>query len=464
MSDRSGTLDRQNLDKVKYMASAKIQARLLKGFRDYLPSEMIPRTEMLNKVEAIFQSYGFAPLKTPALEYRDVLMGKYGDEGDKLLYSFEDNGGRMVAMRYDLTVPLARVVAQYPELERPFKRYQIDTVWRAEKPGRGRFREFSQCDVDIIGSDSTMADAECICVIASVLNGLGVNRFVIKVNNRKLLNGLLARYHVTGMDKVNDTLRIIDKLDKIGTDGVVELLASEQDWSTLQAREMLEQLHSGANDLEYLKGLPETSEGANRLAEVMELALGGSAGQAVASGGQLVVDLSVARGLDYYTDTIYETNMLDLPGFGSVMSGGRYDDLLGTFTGASLPAVGVSLGVDRLFAGLKELELISEQPGTAPILVTVFPGTSPSTAIATATRLRQEGLKVELYPGAAKLDKQFKYANRKGIEAVLIIGPDEEQAGTVRIKSFTTGEQTTVPAGEAAGYLRNLLAKSTTQV
>lgn len=420
--------------------------RPLAGFRDELPDEMIPMRGMLGTIADTFESFGYAPIDTPALERSDVLLGKYGDEGDKLLYRFRDNGDRDVALRYDLTVPLARVVAAHADLPMPFRRYQIAKVWRAERPGRGRFREFSQCDVDVVGAKTGVADAECLQVIAGVLRALGVHRFRIRVNNRKLLNDVLARFGVVTTARIHETLRTVDKLDKIGPDKVITHLTEEAGWAPGDASRLLDAL---SGDLSAVERQAPDSEGLAELRGMLALADAAGLGEVVTP------DLTIARGLDYYTGAIYETNLLDLPGFGSVMSGGRYDDLLRDLCGRDLPAVGVSLGISRLFAGLQELGLVRGRRSPADALMVWFGDEHAQATFACAAALRAAGVAVLLHPGPAKMGKQFKLADKLGLPCVLMIGADEAAAGTVKVKWLDTGDQLAVAVGEAAAHLRD---------
>lgn len=417
---------------------ATVEARILRGFRDYLPDVMLPRQRMLDRVASVFESFGFAPLSTPALEYADILLGKYGDEGDKLLYRFFDNGERDIALRYDLTVPLARVVGMNRDLVKPFKRYHIAPVWRAETPGRGRFREFTQCDVDIVGSESLMADAECLAVGAAVLRALGVERFELRVNNRKLLTGLLERVSVSGAAALG-VLRTVDKLPKIGEDKTRELLQSENKLDAAACDAIFAFLKLAPDELASFFADSEIGrKGAAELAELLALA------ESLGIRDRVAVDLSIARGLDYYTGTIYETFLLDLESIGSVMSGGRYDDMIGMFGGESIPSVGISLGVDRLFFGLQELGLVTPQVSPTQVLVTVFDENTRKHAYDIATRLRAAGVRTEVFLGTGKLKKQFQYADRKHIPTAVVAGPDELARGEVTVKDLKTGAQQTV--------------------
>lgn len=436
-----------------------ITPRTLKGFRDILPGEMIPRQRMMAALEEVFRRYGFLPLMTPALEYAQILTGKYGDEGDSLLYRFLDNGERDVALRYDLTVPLARVVAQYPELPRPFRRFQIAPVWRAEKPARGRFREFFQCDGDIVGSPDVIADAEIIQMGTDMLRALGVEKFTVRINNRKILSGLMSEIGVEPGPAEMGILRTIDKLPKIGEEKTRGLLASENALEASAIDRIFEFLSIEGSPREIqarLEGFyPADGVGAlgvKELGEVLDFL------ETVGLLERVAVDLSIARGLNYYTGTIYETFLDDLPGFGAVMSGGRYDGLIGTFSREEIPGVGISLGIDRLLAGLGELGLLSEETTTASVLVTIFDPDLVAPAARAASKIREAGVACELYPQAARLKKQLKYAERTGKSFAIIIGSDEAEKGVVQVKHLAERSQEEVSLEEIGPWLAGRLA------
>ena len=342
------------------MTTPRITPRTLKGFRDYPPEAMIPRQRLIDTARRVYESYGFMPIDTPALEYLEILAGKGGEETDKQLYKFQDHGGRWVGLRFDLTVPLARFAAQHVgELGIPLKRYHIATVWRGENTQRGRYREFMQCDFDTIGTRSVAADIETVLVIHDLFRQLGFREFTIHVNNRMVLTGLLERLDLAG--KATDVLRALDKLAKIGPERVAEEIVAAGATAE-QAREVLRLAGlSGANDdvlrqLEPLvAGSQRGQEGAARLKELLD---------GVAAAGvppeRLRLDVSIARGLDYYTGTVVETYLDALPGIGSVCSGGRYDNLAELYTNQELPGIGASLGLDRLLAAMEELQMIEK--------------------------------------------------------------------------------------------------------
>lgn len=438
---------------------AKINPRVLKGFRDYLPEVMIPRQHMLGTIERTFLRFGFVPLMTPALEYFDILSGKYGEEGESLLYRFTDNGGRDVALRYDLTVPLARVIAQYGDLTLPFRRFQIAPVWRAEKPARGRFREFVQCDGDIVGSADMIADGEIVHLACSLLFDLGVERFKLRVNNRKVLSGLMRGIGIGEGSQEMGVLRTIDKLPKIGADATRGLLRDENGLGDAQSDRVFDFLSIEGETPEILARLdgffPEDSIGRRGTSELRELF---AIAAALGLSDRVAIDLSIARGLNYYTGTIYEAFLGDLEGFGAVMGGGRYDDLIGVFKGESVPAVGISLGIDRLLQGLVELGLLETSRSVAQVLVTVFDAERAPIAAAISREVRAAGIACELYPEKAKLKKQFRHAERSGIRYVVVAGPDELALDRVTVKDLASGEQETIARGELGVQLSRRIA------
>ena len=440
--------------------AAQINARTLKGFRDHLPADMVPRREMLRTVERVFELHGFAPIDTPALEYAEVLAGKYGAEGDKLLYQFADHGGRQVALRYDLTVPLARVVAQHGGgLVMPLRRYHIASVWRADKPQRGRFREFMQCDVDIAGSASAAADTEVLVTGMAAVRALGVTDFTLHLNHRDLLRALLAAAAVAEPDAQLAALRVIDKWDKIGADGVRRELAKVPDLQeasidTLMSLFALAPVTDNDDLLARLRARLGELPCLDRLAEVLEL---------VAAAGlaeHIRIDPTIARGLDYYTGVIFETRLTDprLCGIGAVMSGGRYDGLIGMFGKQAVPAVGISLGLDRLLAALAELGLAASDGGAASVYVTVFDEERRAASVAIANRLRAAGVAAELDTEGGKLAKQFKRADRRGSRFVVVIGDREAANHEAVVKNLHTGEQRTMATAEVAEQVAGALS------
>ena len=434
-----------------------IQPRTLKGFPDFLPAAMIARERLIETATRVYRSFGFVPISTPALELTEILLGKGGAESDRLMYRFEDRGGRDVAMRFDLTVPLARFVAQHQhELGMPFKRYHIAPVWRGENTQAGRYREFVQCDFDTIGTESAVSDIETGVVIHDLMRALGVERFRIRVNNRKVLTGLLERLDLAGASV--PVLRALDKSEKVGPDEVVAEIVREAGTSETQAREVLKITElSGRDDdviaaLDRVVGGSATGElGAAWLREVRTgLRAAGVADKNVQ------VDVSIARGLDYYTGTVFETFLDDLPEIGSVCSGGRYDDLASVYTKTRLPGIGASLGLDRLLAALEQLGMVEKTSATADVLVTFFSKNRGADYVALASTLRASGLAVELYPEPKKLGKQLEYADRRGHRFAVIVGDEEWKQGVAQVKVLATKESLEVGLGELGERLRAL--------
>ncbi|MFQ5653978.1 MAG: histidine--tRNA ligase [Planctomycetota bacterium] len=433
--------------------SMRVQA--LRGFRDYLPAEMLSRDRMLAIVRRVFESYGYPPLQTPALEYSEVLAGKYGEEGEMLMYRFRDHGDRDVCLRYDLTVPLARVVAEHGSLPMPFRRYQIAPVWRAEKPARGRFREFMQCDVDLVGVDDASADAEMILVDIAVLRSLGIEGFQVRVNHRGLLSALTRSLGIEPGERESAFLRLLDKLPKMGEERFSAELEKELGLAAAERARLLSTVRSGGDPAGAIDALArelDTDSGGRsaleRLRQVVERV------QAAGEAGRLRIDASIARGLSYYTGIIYETLLDDLPEYGSVMSGGRYDRLVGVFTGRELPAVGISFGVDRFFSALEEIGLVDKTGNPARVLVVQVAEQGFRAAFAIADRFRRAGIPTLLYPAPARLKKQFQHADTLGIPFTAVVGEAEEARGTVSLKEMATGIQVEVPVEEAIARLR----------
>lgn len=425
----------------------RIEPRTLKGFRDYLPEAMIPRERLIETAKRVYRSYGFTPIDTPALEYLEILTGKGSDETDKQLYKFQDPGDRWVGMRFDLTVPLARFAAQHiHELGTPWKRYHIATVWRGENTQRGRFREFMQCDFDTIGTLSPVADVETVLVIHDLFKALGFEAFTIRLNNRLLLNGLLEKLDLA--DRSVAVLRALDKLAKIGPEKVAAEMAETAGAAPAQAAAVLKLAGlAGSNDAvlsqvePLVKGSPKGEAGVQKLRDLLA-----AAGAAGVPETRLKLDVSIARGLDYYTGTIYETFLDALPTIGSVCSGGRYDNLAGLFTSQQLPGVGASLGLDRLLDAMQTLNLIEQVSTPAPAFVVYFVESRLHDYLQLAARIRAAGIGCELYPEAKKIGKQLQYADKRGFHVALIAGDDELSAGNVQVKDLKTGTSTTVPA------------------
>jgi histidyl-tRNA synthetase len=419
---------------------------------------MIPREWLIETARRVYRSYGFSPIDTPALEYLEILLGKGSEETDKQLYRFEDNGGRAVGMRFDLTVPLARFAAQhFAELGTPFKRYHIATVWRGERQQRGRYREFMQCDFDTIGTLSVAADIETALVIHDLLLALGLTAFTIHVNNRAVLTGLLERLELA--DKSVPVLRALDKLAKVGRDVVAAEMIETAGASPEQALRVL--------DLATIRG-----DHAETLSQLGRLVAGSETGEAgVARLAELTSALSatgvpsarvhiapaVARGLDYYTGTIFETFLNELPGIGSVCSGGRYDNLAELYSSQPLPGIGASLGLDRLLAALEELGRLEKVATAAPVFIPYFDATRLTDYLQLAAGLRQAGIGVEVYPDPKKLGQQLKYADRKGFRVALIAGENEFQAQQIQLKNLSTAQSQTISLAGGIGPLVDAL-------
>ncbi|MBA3314075.1 MAG: histidine--tRNA ligase [Planctomycetaceae bacterium] len=440
------------------MSEKLIKPQTLKGFRDFLPSAALARERLIDTAKRVYRSYGYAPIDTPALEYTEILLGKGGDESDKQMFRFEDQGGRDVAMRFDLTVPFARFAAQHAqELGLPFKRYHVGTVWRGERPQKGRFREFVQCDFDTIGTDSAASDAETLLVIHDLLVALGIERFSIRVNHRGVLNGLLESLGVR--DKSASVLRALDKLAKAGREAVIKEMVEIAGLTSDAAESILRFCARTGPPGEVLSEVATQLDGVeiSRLGIQTLRGLFEAADAAGVPASRLRLDLAIARGLDYYTGTIYETFLDDLPAIGSVCSGGRYDNLAGLFTKLPLPGVGASLGVDRLLAAMEELGLVADGATPATVLMTQFEPNRLRDYIAAAARLRGRGIAVEVFPEAKNVGKQFKYADRKGHRLVIVAGSDEFAARTWQIKTLATGEQTTVADTELVDAVSQLL-------
>jgi len=436
----------------------RIKPQTLRGFRDFLPDQMMAREQLIDIARAVYRSYGFAPIDTPALEYAEVLLGKGGEESDRQVFRFRDQGERDVAMRFDLTVPLARFAAQYcNEIGTPFRRYHIGPVWRGERPARGRFREFIQCDFDTIGTLSNSADIETLFVINDLLERIGIERFTIRVNNRRVLNGLLEKCGL--QQQAVSILRALDKLDKIGRDAVQAEMVEKAGIPADSAAQVL--------DMAQLKGTPDSI--LSQLDTMLEGSETGQLGlqnlrdlfactsQCGWPDGRVVLDVSIARGLDYYTGTIYETILGDLPGIGSVCSGGRYDNLAELFTAQPLPGVGASLGLDRMLAALEELGRTRKTSTPAPVLITMLDPQYVPQYLLLGRLLRQQGLGVEVYPEAKNMGRQMKYADRRGFRFCVIAGAEEFAAGLWQVKDLTSGSQVSLTADSIGSYVQQQL-------
>ncbi|OGC91887.1 histidine--tRNA ligase [Candidatus Amesbacteria bacterium RIFCSPLOWO2_01_FULL_49_25] len=403
----------------------------LKGFRDFLPETMTIRNKVISTLKAVFESYGFAELQTPTLEYAEVLTGKYGEEAEKLMYLFKDPGNRAVGLKYDLTVPLARLMTQYPDLPKPFKRYQIQPAFRAENTQKSRYREFYQCDIDTIGTTSPLADAEILAVISDSLSALKFSDFTIRVNSRQILFDLIIKSGISS-DKTFTVLQIIDKLDKKPRTEIEVELASKQ----------VDQLQ-----INNLFSLLDTAQPDPKLQEIIDLGI---------KLGARNVQFSpfLVRGLDYYTGAIFET-IVEKPKIGSITGGGRYDQLIKTLGGPDLPAVGTTIGLDRICDVIADLNLWPNLPKSpAQVLVAIFSPDLYSPALKLSRSLRESGVNTELYPNPnIKLDKQLKYASAKNIPFIAILGPEEISQNSIKIKNMQTSEQQNLSLENLKNYL-----------
>lgn len=431
----------------------RIEPRTLRGFRDYLPQAMIPRERLIDTARRVYRSYGFSPIDTPALEYLEILTGKGSEETDKQLYKFEDQGGRAVGMRFDLTVPFARFAAQHiAELGTPFKRYHIAAVWRGENTQRGRYREFMQCDFDTIGTRASAADIETALVIHDLMRAVGFDDFTIRVNNRMVLAGLLERIGLA--EQATHVLRALDKLAKTGAEKVAAEMEATAGATPEQAADVLKLAELSGGNAQVLSALEplvagseKGQEGVGRLAELLSAAAAAGVAEQ-----RLQLDVSIARGLDYYTGTIFETFLDRLPSIGSVCSGGRYDNLAGLYTNQELPGIGASLGLDRLLAAMEELGMLPKVATPAEVFIPYFVAERLHDYLRLAARLREAGIGVEIYPEPKRLGQQLKYADRRGFPVAIIVGEDEFAQARCQIKDLLRGETQNVELNESSQY------------
>jgi len=433
-----------------------IKPRTLSGFMELLPAKQIRFEKMMEILRTTYASYGFAPLDTPAIEDAQILLAKGGGETEKQIYRFT-KGDSDLALRFDLTVPLAKYVALHSgELAFPFRRFQISKVYRGERAQRGRFREFYQADIDIIGDGKLdiLNEAEIPAIIYKVFRGFGLTRFQIRVNNRKILTGFYAMLGLS--EKSGDIMRTVDKLDKIGPEKVKALLLSECALEEADADEILKFIAIRGTNAEVLTAL-EGYAGRNETFDMGLSELKAVTANLSAFGvpeENFAVDLTIARGLDYYTGTVYETTLLDHPEIGSVCSGGRYDDLAGYYIERKLPGVGISIGLTRLFYVLDEQGLLNPALPSAPADALVLPMTSePGPAIALAEELRASGLRVQLYCEQRKFKQKMAYADKLGVPFAVLLGEDEIAEGKCSVKLMTTGEQRKLTPAEAAAWI-----------
>jgi len=440
-----------------------IKPRTLSGFMELLPGKQIRFEKMVEILRATYASYGFAPLDTPAIEDAQILLAKGGGETEKQIYRFQ-KGDSDLALRFDLTVPLAKYVALHcNDLAFPFRRFQISKVYRGERAQRGRFREFYQADIDIIGDGKLdiLNEAEIPAIIYKVFRGFGLSRFQIRVNNRKILNGFYAMLGLS--EKSGDIMRTVDKLDKIGPEKVKALLLADCGLEDAQAEEILKFIAiTGSNNqvLAALEGYAGRSETFDKGLEELKAVTVNLAAFGVPE-ENFAVDLTIARGLDYYTGTVYETTLLDHPEIGSVCSGGRYDNLAGYYIEKQLPGVGISIGLTRLFYVLDEQGLLNPELPGAPADALVLPMTPDAApAIALAESLRSEGLRVQLYCEQRKFKQKMAYADKLGVPFAVLLGEDEIAEGVCSVKNMRTGEQRKLSAPEAAAWIRETVTVS----
>jgi len=443
------------------MSSKTPKVYAAKGTRDFLPVQMIIRNKILNTVKTVFEKYGYEPLETPSIERIETLTGKYGEEGDQLIFKILKRGTGVdkagieseeykitdykdiidLGLRYDLTVPLCRVVAMYRNsIVFPFKRYQIQPVWRADKPQKGRYREFYQCDIDVIGSSSMVTDAEIITVMYDVLKELGFEQFTIKINNRKILNALLD-YCTIERSHSFSILSTIDKLDKIGKEGVIkELRYKNVPDNTIDSLFKII-MFEGDNEKKlnevdsYLNNSIPGKEGIGELQEIFKDLCSAGIDERY-----YTLDLSLSRGLEYYTGPIFEA-VVEKPKIGSLAGGGRYDKLIGMFLNEDIPATGTSFGIERIADVMTELNMIPKAKTISQVLVTIFDKSLTPDSMRVAAVLRKSGINAELFPEPVKLSKQLSYANKKGIPFVCITGPEEKEKNIINVKNMETGNE-----------------------
>ena len=418
----------------------KNKIQTLKGFRDFLPGEKRKRDYVISKIKEVFDLYGFEPLETPTLEYASLLLGKYGEEADKLVYKFKDRGGREVALKYDQTVPTARILAQYQnQLPKYFRRYQIQNVFRADNPQKGRYREFTQCDIDIFGSSSPLADAEILACTYFAIKNIFPNNVSVKIfiNERQSLIELLKPFTNDKVD-VYSIIRSLDKLDKLPKD---------------QVKQELEQKGLSEEQVENIFEQTQSTSPPEKIKKIIELAEG------LGIPKDIVIQYSniLARGLDYYTGMIFEVTIVkggSLIYVGSIAGGGRYDNLIKQLGGIDVPAVGVAFGLDRIIEAADQLKLISVKKTDAQVLVITFEETL-NECLQIANRLRQSSIKTELYPAIESLDKQLKYADKKGIPYVVIVGKEEVKQNKITLKNMKTREQKLLSIEEAIKTIKS---------
>ena len=429
-----------------------IQPRILKGFRDFLPEAEITRSSLIEKLTATFRNYGYVPIDTPVMEYSEILLRKSNGETEKQVFRFQDNGGRDVALRFDLTVPFARFTAEHKdELYFPFKRYHIAKVWRGEKPQAGRYREFVQCDFDCVGSDSSASDFEILSLMKSALSAIGVEDITIHLSHRGIFNQFLEKRNL--QEKSEDILRIVDKLAKIGQEEVLSQLQEITD-SAEAAQDIIkyitkqETFEATLNQMESLAGGP--SAHSQRLREIRAMM------EATGIADSFVLDPSITRGLDYYTGVVYETFLNQLPSIGSVCSGGRYDNLAGLYMKDKVPGVGSSIGLDRLIAGLEQLGKLEHKKSHLSVEIFCLDEKLSIAYQTVANKLRSAGISCEVFPDPKKITAQYTMAEKKGIPFGMLIKGEDVEKGVVTLKNLQTREQfDSIPLEQAISILQN---------
>ncbi len=421
-----------------------IPPTILRGTRDFLPAEMMRRNAAMDTIRLSFEQFGYVPIETPILSPAETILGKYGEEGDQLTYTFKDRGGRLVTLPYDLTVPFARFfAANYKELPIPFKRYQIQRVWRAEKPQKGRLREFYQCDIDIIGAESLLCEAEIAKMIVTVFNRLKIPNITIKVNSRRVMNAILESFNIQQGQRIA-VIRVIDKIAKIGSAAVLDEL---NQLGVKDARRLLEILKPESTNAETLeKLLPfAPDELGDYLLYSQQLGVPEES---------ILIDPTLARGLDYYTGLIFEVVSKDAD-FGTICAGGRYDNLCGLFSEQKFSGVGVAFGFERIMLLLDELYANQTCDSPSQVLVTLFDQISTPDALQIYKTLIEANIPAEIYFGNEPLAKQFKFADKKQIPFVLIQGPSEREKAEITVKRLQSGKQKTIPLNQLITYITN---------
>ncbi len=438
------------------MATPFIKPRVPRGMRDILPEQMIRRQYVIDVIRDVFEEFGFEPLQTPALELSEVLTGKYGPDAEKLIYQAGHVGGKEdISLRYDLSVPLCRVIAMHPQLPKPFKRYQIDPVWRAERPQKGRYRQFFQCDADTVGTESMLADAENVNLIYQVLTRLGFEQFEVNINDRKLITGI-GQFAGVPDEQLGGLYRSIDKLDKIGLSAVRDELAENQIPEPV-IEKLLALLQIEGDTATVLNALNEQLGDSEVAREgIVELEeLNGYLETLGVPDEFYRINVSMVRGLEYYTGPIYET-VVEEPKIGSITGGGRYDELIGSFSKQGYPATGTSFGIERIIDVMEEFDMFPATVGktVTQVLVTVFDAELAQESLKLATLLRQDSIRTEVYSRPTRISTQIKYADTKGIPYAVILGSDELEAGTVAIRNLESREQQIVPREELVEHIQ----------